>query len=126
MVRAVREEKVITLLGVEEHKLAQVSLLAACDILLLLRSCCLLLPMKKVQDGGWALFCKGISFSGDTIGTVYMRRSAYVPRQDRIYTYTDERVYLWVSDTDGAVYMNCAGQCEMLCICIYDTWIYLK
>ena len=35
MVRAVREEKVIALQCAEEHKLAQVSLLAACDIFLL-------------------------------------------------------------------------------------------
>ena len=35
MVRAVLEEKVITLQCAEEHKLAQVSLLAGCDIFLL-------------------------------------------------------------------------------------------
>jgi len=55
MVRAVREEKVITLLGAEEHKLAQVSLLAACDMLLLAAFEILLLAASNEEGAGWWL-----------------------------------------------------------------------
>ena len=53
MVRAVREEKVITLLGAEENKLAQVSLLAACDMLLLAAFEIFLLAASNEEGAGW-------------------------------------------------------------------------